>query len=84
VAEAVAGIKAQQGKDIWLYGGGVLFRNLLDAGLVDTVELAVIPVMIGSGIPVVPAGRRWPLHLEESKSLPSGIVMLTYSSIGGN
>lgn len=84
VAEAVEGIKAQQGKDIWLYGGGVLFRSLLDAGLVDTVELAVIPVMIGSGIPVVPAGRRWPLHLEESKSLPSGIVMLTYSSIGEN
>src|ERR1700694_498462 len=44
VADAVAEIKAQPGKDIWLYGGGVLFRGLLDAGLVDTVELAVIPV----------------------------------------
>ncbi|MGB6828836.1 MAG: dihydrofolate reductase family protein, partial [Terracidiphilus sp.] len=34
VAEAVAALKAEAGKDIWLFGGGVLFRSLLDAGLV--------------------------------------------------
>jgi dihydrofolate reductase len=83
VAEAIRDLKEQPGKDIWLYGGGVLFRSLLDAGLVDVVEVAVIPVLIGSGIPVLPAGRRSPLHLEESKALPSGILMLKYSAPPG-
>lgn len=44
LAETVAGLKQKSGKDIWLFGGGVLFRSLLDAGLVDSVELAVSPI----------------------------------------
>src|SRR2546423_9357464 len=54
--EIVAGLKAKRGGDIWLFGGGVLFRLLLDAGLVDTVEVAVIPVLLGEGIPLLPPG----------------------------
>jgi dihydrofolate reductase len=50
----VAGLKKQKGKDIWLFGGGVLFRTLLEANLVDRVEVAVIPVLLGSGIPLLP------------------------------
>jgi dihydrofolate reductase len=72
-------LKAQPGKDIWLMGGGVLFRTMLDAGLVDNIEVAVMPVLLGSGIPILPEGRRRTLHLEESKVLPSGILMLNYS-----
>jgi len=79
IAEAVAALKAEPGKDIWLMGGGVLFRTLLDAGLVDTVELSVIPVLLGSGVPLLPEGRRALLHLEKSSALPSGIVRLVYS-----
>lgn len=77
--EAVAALKAQPGQDIWLMGGGVLFRTLLDAGLVDTVELSVIPVLLGSGVPLVPEGRRARLQLTESGALPTGIVRLVYS-----
>ena len=79
VAEAVAALKAQPGKDIWLFGGGILFRTLLDAGLVDTVEVAVMPVMLGSGTPLLLVGRRRWLHLEKSKALPSGMLTLFYS-----
>jgi dihydrofolate reductase len=78
--EIVAAMKAQPGKDIWLMGGGVLFRCLLDAGLVDSVEVSVMPVMLGSGVPMLPAGQRWPLHLEEAKALASGILLLRYST----
>jgi dihydrofolate reductase len=85
VPEAVAAMKAQPGpeprKDIWLFGGGVLFRTLLDAGLVDTVEVALMPVMIGSGTPLLPEGRRRSLHLTESKTLPSGILLLKYDVV---
>jgi len=83
VEESVAAMKAQAGpppqKDIWLFGGGVLFRTLLDAGLVDGVEVSVMPVMLGSGVPLLPEGRRQTLHLDESKALPSGVLMLKYS-----
>jgi dihydrofolate reductase len=79
VTEAVAALKAQPGKDIWLFGGGVLFRTLLDAGLVDSVEVMVMPVLLGSGVPLLPEGRRQSVHLESSKALPSGILMLKYS-----
>ncbi|HEU0141843.1 MAG TPA: dihydrofolate reductase family protein, partial [Bryobacteraceae bacterium] len=54
--EFVAALKAKPGRDIWLYGGGKLFRLLLDGGLVDTVEVAVIPVLLGSGIPLLAPG----------------------------
>jgi dihydrofolate reductase len=85
VAEAVAALKAEPGpepqKDIWLFGGGVLFRFLLDAGLVDAIDVSVMPVLLGSGIPLLPEGRRQSLHLETSKTLPSGILLLSYDIV---
>lgn len=78
-ADVVRAMKARPGKDIWLYGGGELFRTLLDAGLVDTVELAVIPVLLGEGVPLLPPGRETTLTLADSRVLAeSGIVALAY------
>ena len=48
-------LKLASGKDIWFYGGGALFRSFLEAGIVDTVEPAVVPVLLGDGIPMLPA-----------------------------
>ena len=80
----MAALKAKPGRDIWLYGGGVLFRSLLDAGLVDTVEVAVVPVLLGAGIPLLPPGAATKLTLADQKTLPvSGIVALSYSVPGG-
>ena len=53
--EAVRELKERPGKEIALYGGGELFRSLLDQGVVDTVEVAVIPVLLGGGIPLLPS-----------------------------
>jgi dihydrofolate reductase len=79
VPAAVAALKAETGSDIWLCGGGALFRCLLDAGLVDTVEVSVFPVLLGSGVPLLPAGHRSALRLEENKTLPSGVLTLKYA-----
>jgi len=82
--ETVAALKAKPGRDIWLYGGGALFRSLLDGGLVDTVEVAVVPVLLGAGIPLLPPGAATKLTLADQKTLPaSGIVALSYSVPGG-
>ena len=50
----VRALRDQPGKDIALYGGGELFRSLLAAGLVDRVEVSLIPVLLGGGIPLLP------------------------------
>ncbi|AMY07011.1 Dihydrofolate reductase [Luteitalea pratensis] len=50
----VADLRAKPGKDISLFGGGELFRSLLAAGLVDEVSVAVIPVLLGGGVPLLP------------------------------
>ena len=71
-------LKSRTGKDIWLFGGGELFRTLLDAGLVDTVEIAVMPVLLGAGIPLLPPGGSVKLELSDQKVLPSGVVILAY------
>ena len=78
-AEFVATLRSSPGKDIWLFGGGELFRELLQAGQVDRLELAVAPALLGSGLPVLPGfDGVAKLRLIESRPYPSGIVMLTY------
>ena len=81
--DVVAALKARPGRDIWLFGGGALCRSLLDAGLVDTVEVAVMPVLLGSGVPLVAPGGTTKLVLTDQRTLPgSGIVALSYSVAG--
>lgn len=81
--DVIAPLKQKAGRDIWLYGGGTLFRALLDAGLVDSVEVAVVPVLLGAGIPLLPPGATAKLTLADQKTLPtSGIVLLSYSVPG--
>ncbi|HEU0012343.1 MAG TPA: dihydrofolate reductase family protein [Longimicrobium sp.] len=68
-------------KDVWIFGGGDVFRSLLQAGLVDTVEIAVVPVLLGGGIPLLPApAPRARLRLTGHRMYAStGIVMLEYA-----
>jgi dihydrofolate reductase len=80
-AERVRALKAKPGKDIWLFGGGELFRTLLKASLVDTVEPAIVPVLLGGGTPMLPAlASRTKLSLSNHRLFPkSGIVLLEYT-----
>jgi dihydrofolate reductase len=41
-------------KPLWLWGGGDLFRELAQAGLVDGIDVAIIPVLLGAGIRLLP------------------------------
>lgn len=77
---AIARIKAGAKKDIWLFGGGQLFRSLLDLSLVDTVEVAVNPILLGGGLPLLPApAARAALRLTSHRVYGSGTVLLEYA-----
>ncbi len=79
-AKTVSALKAKPGKDLWLFGGGTLFRALLDARLVDTIEVSVTPILLSQGLQLLPVGQRSPcLRLASSKTLPSSVVTLKYS-----
>ena len=73
-------LRSLPGKDIWLWGGGELFRSLLEIGCVDTVEPAIIPVLLGGGVPFLPApALQSKLTLTAHRVYPSGIVWLEYT-----
>ncbi len=79
-SETLATLRSKSGKDIWLFGGGSLFHSLLKAGLVDTVEVAVIPVLLGGGIPLLaPPAKQTKLNLTGHKVYKTGIVSLEYT-----
>jgi len=78
-ASVVEALRQESGKDIWLMGGGVLFRSLLEAGQVDAVETGVVPILLGRGLPLLPSlSRPVRLALTKTQNYPSGIVLLTY------
>jgi dihydrofolate reductase len=74
-------LKKEPGKDIWLFGGGSLFASLLAEKLVDTVEVGIVPVLLGGGIPLFPPpAKRAKLNLIGQKTYKkSGIVGLEYA-----
>ena len=78
--DIVKRLREAPGKDIALFGGGELFRSLLDARLVDTVEVAIIPVLLGAGVPLMAGTHtRVPLRLTAQKVLKAtGSLMLEY------
>ena len=79
--DTVRELKQKPGKDIWLFGGGAMFRTLADAGLVDTVEVAIMPVLLSQGVPLITAGAPIVgMTLTKCEALPkSGIVMVSYT-----
>lgn len=82
-ASLLTDLKAQPGKDIWLFGGGSLFASVLELGLVDTVEVAIIPVLLGGGLPLLPhVGEGAKLRLTQHRIYGrTGTLALEYSVI---
>ena len=66
VPRRIAELKSQPGKDLWIFGGGDLFAQLLEAGVVDDIEVAIVPVLLGGGIPL--------------RALPSAMQRLTLTT----
>jgi dihydrofolate reductase len=79
IGATVAALRSEPGRDIWLFGGGGLFASLLTAQVVDQIDVAVMPVLLGGGTPLVSPGTpRSRLILALANTSPSGIVNLQY------
>ena len=80
-SQTVSALKKRPGKDIWLFGGGALFGSLLELGLVDRVSVAIIPVLLGGGVPLLPGLQsRAKLRLVEHQIYAkTGTVSLEYA-----
>ena len=77
--EFVRDLKSRSGGKIYLMGGGELAQSLIAAGVVDTVELNIHPVLLGSGVPMFrDAGRRVALELIASRTMEGGCVLSSY------
>lgn len=81
IAEKVAEIKQQDGKDIWLYGGAKLIKTFINLGLVDIYRISVHPTVLGAGKPLFEGLKeRINLKLIEANNFKSGVVQLIYES----
>lgn len=78
VVDEVRKLKEQPGKDIYVDGSSVLVHTLAQADLVDEYHLLVFPIVLGSGKRVFPDGFYTDLKLVETKSFPSGVILLRY------
>src|SRR5688500_17701406 len=77
--EFVRKMKAEAGKDIWLMGGGELVRSLLAENVVDEISMNIHPILLGSGIPLIPEiGKQIDLELLACKAHKNGCVQVTY------
>lgn len=82
LAQQVRELRERAGGDIWLYGGGELFAQLLAWDLVDSVEPAILPILLGGGIPLLPSPAvRRRLVLSHQQAYPSGMMLLEYSVV---
>ena len=69
-------------KDICVFGGGQLVTGFIEMDLLDELGVAVVPVILGGGVPFFGSISRWKkLRLLECKPFPSGIVLLSYGLI---
>lgn len=75
----IARLRKRPGKHVFHMGGGELARAFLQADLVDELHLGIVPVLLGEGIPLFPAGfPQRDFRLVESKSYARGLVSLKY------
>jgi dihydrofolate reductase len=81
-ADFVRDLKAKEGGDILVMGGGELGTSLIDAGLVDEIGFSIQPVLLGGGIPAFRTlSRRVELELIEARAIKPGLALLRYKVV---
>jgi dihydrofolate reductase len=79
-AAAVRAIKDAGDHDISI-GGPTLAAHAFAAGLVDEVQLILVPVSVGGGTPALPRDQHIDLRLEDERRFPDGTAFLRYAVV---
>ncbi len=67
---------------VWLMGGRKLAASFQDAGLIDEIDVAIIPILLGEGISIFGQTNTEPnLKLAESNSYKNGVVTVRYQVV---
>jgi dihydrofolate reductase len=83
VAETIAALKRQPGRDLALFGSPTLTASLIEEGLVDELRVMVQPILLGAGKSLFAAlSRRVPVELQRTTIFHSGNVLLVYRPVG--
>jgi len=79
VAEAVAGLKQDDGRDLHVIGSTELVQTLIEHDLVDELRLTIDPVMLGGGKRIFrDDGLLRPLRLVDGQVTATGVFLATY------
>ena len=82
IADEVAELKRQPGKDMIIIGSPRLAHTFMQLGLIDEYRINVNPVVLGGGVPLFKDIRdRIKLKLLDSKNFRSGVVGLHYQTV---
>lgn len=83
VADEVSKLKQEPGGDILVNGSAQLVQTLMEHDLVDEYRLMTFPIILGSGKRLFrDASETTTLQLVETKTVGSGIIILTYQPSG--
>lgn len=79
IPEFLAELKKANGKNIWCVGGGEINALLLNDHLIDEIKIFIMPVVLGSGIPLTSSLKaKINLELIHQTAFKSGVVELVY------
>jgi len=82
IVEKIRAMKQQPGKDMTILGSGSIVSQFADAGLIDSYQIMVDPVVLAEGTPIF-NGTKHPLNLKltDTKTFKSGVVLLNYEPL---
>lgn len=81
IAGAIDSARGSTTKDIWIVGGAVAMQSALDGGHVDLIEVFIVPVLLGRGLPLIAdLKERQELSFEGIETFQDGVVKLSYAA----
>ncbi len=79
----IAALEARGHRRVWVEGGGQLLRGMIGIGRLDRLEMAVLPLVLGDGVPLFPPGTaETRLSLMQCRVVEGGALHLVYDRIG--
>ena len=79
LARQVRELKGQEGRGIWICGGAGVARQMLEADLVDCLDISVVPVLLGGGVRLFSESERpMPLQLQAAAAAAGGMARLVF------